>query len=342
MFGHTTAETRRPQSLKHRFLPLRPLRLRGEIFVFATLAIALFTSFGSARGEVVHIGISTPGLYEIPTEIAQRKGFYKEEGLDVRKVVIRTTLQVAALMAGELDYSTVSGNIARASIQGLPVKGVMGWFDRPLHILVARPGFKRLTDFKGKKIGVSGLGSAPHIILREALSQAGMNPDRDVITLAVGGSGDRLAALVAGTVDATPLDVAYVEKAEKLGLIPLLYFGDVVHTRLGGFGVSMDKIRKNPSQIVRVIRATLKGVRFIRDNKPETLAIMRDYLHVSAEGALKIHDFSMRSLNVDGLVAKATMDSEIRLAREQLKITEEISEDKIMDWRFLKEVLGQK
>jgi ABC-type nitrate/sulfonate/bicarbonate transport system substrate-binding protein len=104
----------------------------------------------------------------------------------------------------------------------------------------------------------------------------------------------------------------------------------------------MDKIRKNPSQIVRVIRATLKGVRFIRDNKPETLAIMRDYLHVSPEGALKIYDFSMRSLNVDGLVAKATMDTEIRLAKEQLKITEEISEDKIMDWRFLKEVLGQK
>jgi len=82
--------------------------------------------------EVVYIGISTPGLYELPTEIAQRKGFYKDEGLDARKVVVRTNLQVAALIAGELDYSTVSGIIARASIQGLPVKGVMGWFDRPL------------------------------------------------------------------------------------------------------------------------------------------------------------------------------------------------------------------
>ena len=59
------------------------------------------------------------------------------------------------------------------------------------------------------------------------------------------------------TVDATPLDVAYVEKAEKLGLIPIIYFGDVVHTRLGGFGVSLDKIRKNPTQISRVIKARL-------------------------------------------------------------------------------------
>ena len=309
---------------------------------FLTLVALLVSQPFASRAEVVHIGISTPGLYELPTEIAQRKGFYREENLDARKVVIRTNLQVAALLAGELDYSTVSGLIARASIQNLPVKGVMGWFDRPLHILIAKPNFKRLTDFKGKKIGVSGLGSAPHIILREALAQAGMNPDRDVTTLAVGGSGDRLAALVAGTVDATPLDVAYVEKAEKLGFVSVIYFGDVVHTRLGGFGVSMDKIRKNPAQITRMIRASLKGVRFIRDHKPETLAIMRDYLHVSADAAVKVHDFAMRSLNPDGLVAKNTMDTEIRLAREQLKLTEEISEDKIMDWRFLKEVLAQK
>lgn len=304
-------------------------------------AVVAFVSPALAA-EVVHIGISTPGLYEIPTEIAQRKGFYKDEGLEARKVVVRTNLHAAALIANELDYSTVSGLIARASIQGLPVKGVMGWFDRPLHVLVARPGFKRLSDFKGKRIGVSGLGSAPHIILREALVQAGMHPERDITTLALGGSSERLSALVAGTVDATPLDVAYVEKAEKLGLVSVLYFGDVVHTRLGGFGVSMDKIRKNPAQITRVIRGTLKGVRFIRDNKNETLGIMRDYLNVSPEAALKIHDFAVRSLNFDGSVTKNTMDSEIRLAKEQLKLTEEISEEKIMDWRFLKEALAQK
>ncbi len=306
------------------------------------LLVIFLLRLAESRAEVVYIGISTPGLYEIPTEIAQRKGFYKSEGLDVRKVVIRTNLHVRALLAGELDYSTVSGIIGRATIQGFPVKGVMGWFDRPLHILIARPGIKKITDLKGKKIAVSTIGSAPHIILREAFSQSGMNPDRDVTTLAVGGSGDRLAALIAGTVDATPVDVAYGEKAEKLGLVSLLYLGDVVNLRLGGFGVSIDKIRKNPSQIVRVIRATLKGVRFLKDNKPESLLLMRDYLNVSAPAAEKIHDFSLRSLNVDGLVAKSSLDAEIRLAKEQLKITEEISEDKVMDWRFLKEAWTQR
>jgi NitT/TauT family transport system substrate-binding protein len=307
-----------------------------------SLVLNILVVCPAVRSEVVHIGISTPGLYEIPTEIAQRKGFYKEEGLDVRKVVVRTGLQVAALVAGELDYSTVSGIIGRAAIQGFPVKGVMGWFDRPLHILIARPGIKKISDLKGKKIAVSTIGSAPHIMLREAFRQSGMNPDKDVLTLAVGGSGERLAALSAGTVDATPLDVAYVEKAEKLGLVSVLYLGDVVNIRLGGFGVSTEKIRSNPSQIVRTIRATLKGVRFLKNNKPESLAIMRDYLNVSADGVVKIHDFSLRSLNVDGLVAKSSFDAEMRLAKEQLKISDDIPEDKLMDWRFLQEASAQK
>jgi NitT/TauT family transport system substrate-binding protein len=313
-----------------------------QTIAVVALVVNLVVPLAETRSEVVYIGISTPGLYEIPTEIAQRKGFYKDEGLDARKVVVRTGLHVAALLAGELDYSTVSGIIGRATIQGLPVKGVMGWFDRPLHILIGRTGIKKITDLKGKKIAVSTIGSAPHIILREAFTQSGMNPDKDVTTLAVGGSGERLAALTAGTVDATPLDVAYVEKAERLGLVSVLYLGDVVNLRLGGFGVSTDKIRKNPSQIVRVIRATLKGVRFLKNNKPESLAIMRDYLSVSAGAAEKIYNFSLRSLNVDGLVAKGSLDAEIRLAKEQLKISEEIPEDKIMDWRFLKEVLAQR
>lgn len=284
------------------------------------------------------MGISTVGLYELPTEITLRKGFYKEEGLEVRKVAIRTGLHVAALLAGELDYSTVTGIILSATLQGMPFRTVMGWFDRPLHILVARPNIKKISDLKGKRIAVSSFGSIPHVMLKEALAQNGMNPDRDVIVLAVGGSGDRLAALAAGTVDATPLDVAYIQRTEKLGFTNLLYLGDVVNLRLGGFAVTTDKMQRNPGQILRVVRATLKGVRFLKNNRPETLAIMRDYLKISGDYVDRIYQFALRSLNEDGLVAKSSLDNEIRLAKEQFRIKEDIPEAKVADWRFIKEI----
>ena len=87
-------------------------------FQLAGLLVCLFVAqpFGSAvLAEDVNVAISSVGLYEIPLEIAKRKGFYKEEGLNVRAVVVRTGLQATALAAGELDYSSVGGAVIRAA-----------------------------------------------------------------------------------------------------------------------------------------------------------------------------------------------------------------------------------
>lgn len=312
--------------------------MRTSIF-FLVIFVAL--SWTRVGAEVIHIGLATPGLYEIPTEIAKRKGFYREESLEVRKVVIRTGLHPASLLAGELDYSTTGGVITRAAIQGMPLRLVMGFFDRPLHILVGRPGMRRLADIKGKKVAVSAFGSTPHILLREALKKEGMNPDKDVAILTVGGSSDRLAALRAGFVDATPLDLAYIDRTEKLGFSSILYFGDVVDLPLGGLGTTKDKIQNNPGQVRRVIRAMLKGIRFYLNNKQETVEIMRSYLNISDEAVGKVYEFARRSLNADGGVAASSLNNDIRFARELLKIKEEISHDQVFESKFLKEVLSK-
>jgi ABC-type nitrate/sulfonate/bicarbonate transport system substrate-binding protein len=179
-------------------------------------------------------------------------------------------------------------------------------------------------------------------MLREALIHSGMNPEKDITVLALGGSGERLAAMIAGTVDASPLDVAYIQRTEQLGLTNLVYLGDVVNLRLGGFAVNNEKIQRNPEQISRVIRATLKGVRFLKTDKPETLSIMSSYLKISGDYVEKVYQFAMRSLNEDGLVAKNSMDTEIRLAREQFKFKEEIPEAKVAEWKFIKEILAKR
>jgi NitT/TauT family transport system substrate-binding protein len=316
--------------------------LLQSILLSTVITVTSTAVSSKANAEIVNIGISTVGLYELPTEISKRKAFYQEEGLDVRKVVVRTPLHIAALLAGELDYSTVTGIILSASVQGMPLKSVMGWFDNPLHMLISRPNIKKLTDLKDKRIAVSTYGSIPHVMIREALTAAGMNPEKDITVLALGGSGERIAALAAGIVDATPLDISYIQRTEKLGYNNLLYLGDVVNLRLGGFAVNTNKIQRNPEQITRVIRASLKGVRFMKANKPETLAIMRDYLKISGEYVEKIYQFALKSLNEDGLVAKSSLDNEIRLAREQLKVKEDVPESKVADWRFIKEILAKR
>jgi hypothetical protein len=69
---------------------------------------------------------------------------------------------------------------------------------------------------------------------------------------------------------------------------------------------------------------------------------MRDYLKISGDYVEKIYQFGLRSLNEDGLVAKNSLDNEIRLAREQLKIKEDVPESKVADWKFIKEILAKR
>ena len=312
-------------------------RLMGVASTFCLLLAAICYP---AHAEDVNVAISSVGLYEIPLEISKRKGFYKEEGLNVRAIVVTTGLQATALAAGELDYSSVGGAVIRAAAKGLPVKVVMGWWDRPLHILVGKPGIKDIKDLKQKRVAISSIGSTPHVMVKEALKTAGMDPDRDVIFMSMGGSSARLAALQAGTVDATPLDVAFAEKTDKLGLSNILYFGDVVDLSLGGLGVSAEKIKSNPEQIKRMIRATLKGLRFFKTNKDETLDIMKHHLNVGDQYVGKIYDFAVRSLNAQGDIGKKSLASELRLDKEILGLKQEISERQVVDWSFLRAVAG--
>lgn len=310
-------------------------RLAGALI----LCVLVVQPIGSAAfGEDVNVAISSVGLYEIPLEIAKRKGFYKEEGLNVRAVLVRTGLQATALAAGELDYSSVGGAVIRAAARGLPVKVVMGWWDRPLHIMVGKPGVKDIKELKQKRIAISSIGSTPHVMVRETLKGAGMDPDRDVIFMTIGGSSARLAALQAGTVDATPLDVAFVEQVDKLGLSNFLYFGDIVDLPLGGLGVSAEKIKSNPEQIKRMIRATLKGLRFFKNNKEETLEILKHHLNISSRYAGRVYDFAVRSLSEKGDIAKKSLASELRLDREALGLKQEIAEGQVIDWSFVRAV----
>jgi len=225
--------------------------------------------------------------------------------------------QVEAMGAGSVDvgfFAPLQMTLLISKSYGTPILGALRKDDTgqlattyKSQILVRTDsGINSIADLKGKRVAVSTYGSIPHVILKQALSSYGMNPEKDITVLAMGGSGDRLAALTAGAVDATPLDVAYIQRTEQAGFTNLLYLGDVVNLRLGGFAVTTDKIQRNPDQILRVARATLKGVRFLKNNKPDTLAIMRDYLKISGDYVETIYQFSLKSLNENGLVAKSS------------------------------------
>lgn len=177
---------------------------------FFTLALAgnLLGSPPAVYAERINMATPSRGLFEFPVVVAMRKGFFKNEGIDVDKIQMQPAIGVKALISGDVDYLLAWGSALRAAVTGVPIKAVVGLASRPLHVLVARPEIRTPKDLKGKVIGVDSVAGTVDYLSRVAVRHFGLQPEKDVKIIVTGESPTRLAALHAGSIDATPIDVA--------------------------------------------------------------------------------------------------------------------------------------
>lgn len=292
--------------------------------------------------ERVMMATPSRGLFEFPAVVALRKGYYKEEGLDVNKIQMQPQIGVKALLAGDVDYLLAWGSTLRAAVTGVPIKVVAGMASRPLHTLIAKPEIKSGKDLKGKTIGVDSFAGTVDYLSRVAAKHFGLDPDKDVKIIVTGESPMRLAAIRAGSIDATAIDVAFAAKAEEEGIRRLLNMSEITDLPLSGIGVTDKKLATEREQVKKVVRATIKGVRFMKQNRAETLQMMTDYLGIKPSQAASSYDASIQSFTDDGYVSDRGLMLDIQLARERIKMTKEVPLSQVVDWSLLKEIKGEK
>src|SRR5258705_10273927 len=246
-------------------------RLRFAIFCSVAMTVSSFGSPSLLQAE--HVTIATPsrGLFEFPVVVATRKGFYKSEGIDVDKVQMQPAVGVKALISGDVDYLLAWGSALRAAVTGVPIKAVVGIAGRPLHVLVARPEIKTPKDLKGKVIGVDSVAGTVDYLSRVAVRHFGFEPEKDVKIIVTGESPTRLAALHAGSIDATAIDVAFAVKAEDEGFRRLVYLGDLIELPLSGMAGLGPKLQKQRDPRRKGVRPTPGGPRYFEQNRPHTV-----------------------------------------------------------------------
>ena len=318
-------------------------RIRLTDLAWALCALAAVSISVPVLGaERVTIGTPSRGLFEFPTVVAMRKGFYQEEGFEVNRVQMQPLVAVKALMSGDVDYLLAWGSAVRAAITGVPIKAVAGIASRPLHVLIARPCIKAPEDLKGKVIGVDSVAGTVDYLSRVALRHYGMEPDKNVKIIVTGESPTRLAALRAGSIDATAIDIAFAVKAEDEGFRSFLYLGDIIELPLSGITVMESKLQNQRDQVKRVVRATIRGTRFMKQNRAETIQMLSDYLNITSSQSAKAYDASMNSFSDDGLVSDKAMNVDVQLAKERLKLTKEIPLSQLVDWSLVREIKAEK
>ena len=310
------------------------LRLWISAVVILGSSTGLALSAESAALHEVKIGYTSTSISVFPIEFARRKGFLRDEGLNVVMIVMRTNVIMNALLTRGIDYGTPATSVIRAAANDLPVKAVAVLTGRPDYFLAARKEFKSLKDLKGKRIAIGTFGAAADIALRVVLRQDGLDPERDVIRLQMGGGDSRFAALVGGTVDATILNFPFNLQAEKLGFNVLLWLGERLEMPLSGVGVRDETIQKNPGQVFGLVRAIYRSVVFAKANPEETIQAFMDWARVDRELAVKSYELGTKSWPDNLVISDAAIKAVVEQAQAELKLKGPIPLDKVRDWSF--------
>jgi NitT/TauT family transport system substrate-binding protein len=306
------------------------------ILIFVT---AIATSSHAQSGlKKVRMGSSSTNVSFLALYTALNRGFFKDEGIDLEIVFMPANLASTAVLNGDIDYNgAVTGTIG-AAVQGRPMKVLLFTVSKPLLFLMGQKNITDLKQLKGKKIAGSSPGGSATLLANQALKQIGLEPGKDVSVLQMSGNAaSRYAVLESGVVDASLLSVPENIIAHEKGYNELLFLGDVVEFPQNGFGTSEKRIRENPDEVYRMVRATLRGLQFIWDkNNGEAVTnIMKQWKVNDRKMAAEMARQVSRVLTKDAYVKPESVQVLVDLARESAKVTKPINAMDVVDYSFL-------
>jgi NitT/TauT family transport system substrate-binding protein len=295
-----------------------------------------------ARGQAlkkVRMGSSSTNVSFLALYTALHRGFFKDEGIDLEIVFMPANLASTAVLNGDVDYNgAVTGTIG-AAVQGRPMKVLLFTVAKPLLFLIGQKNIKDLKQLKGKKIAGSSPGGSATLLANQALKQIGLEPGKDVSVLQMSGNAaSRYAVLESGVVEASLLSVPENIIAHEKGYNELLFLGDVIEFPQNGFGTSEKKIRENPDEIYRMVRATLRGLQFVWDKNNQeavTSVLMKQWKVNDRRMAAEMSRQVNRVLTRDAYVKLESVQVLVDLARESAKVTKPVSAAEVVDYTFL-------
>jgi NitT/TauT family transport system substrate-binding protein len=303
------------------------------------LVLSLFLLTPSAAHAIENVRVAYPSMNTSVycLIIAQKEGYLKEEGLDVQILSIRGEIAIRTVLAGEVDFFTNAGSALAAAVRGVPVKIVTVFQDKPSWDLIALPTIKSIAQLRGQNVAIMSPEGSLAVVAREILKQNGLDPGKDVNLVVMGGDEVRLPALQAKAIQATLFNTGTSIKAQREGFTKLASAGDYANLIQGGLATSDERIKQNPAKIFRLIRASLKGLRFFTDKREPSMKYLMDALRLSdRETANAIYDIESKLVLRDGSSADKTLQSMIDDMRKTTRTTREIKTTEIFDLSFVR------
>jgi NitT/TauT family transport system substrate-binding protein len=296
------------------------------------------TSRGQSRPIPVRVAYSALSAGIGTLWLTQEQGFFRKHGLDAKLVYMRSgTTAVQALLAGEIEY----GHLSPAPMMAAWAQGAdFVWLGTTTHqmvfTLITDAGITKAFDLKGKRIGITRIGSASDLALRAALEHFSL-AQKDVTMISMGGIPEILAGMRAGAVNGGLLSPPTSTAARDMGYRPLLHIPDLgKEFTFSGIAAKRSFVQAQPDITRALMAALTDGAKVYKEDSRAALRVLKKYLRGEdriLEAGYKEYDAAISSPPYPGIKALEAVRDSLLDSTPQLK---QVDLRKFIDDRFVK------
>jgi NitT/TauT family transport system substrate-binding protein len=295
--------------------------LPGLILTLLSAAVALTaTRLAAEEFKKITLSYSAVSMTWLPVKVAVERGFFRVEGLDPQLVQMRGNIVTPALSTGNLDFSLNISPILNGAIQGLGLKLLAGLNTRPLFSLIVRPEIKTPADLKGKVFAVNAFANTQAILTEKHLQHLGLKRGEYKL-IAVGGTAARLATMEQNIAQGSLMPPPANVMMENQGYRLLGNTAEIVVHPIAGLGTHESKIKSQREMVKKTLRAALKGLQFVRDNRNETVKIITAWTNINERDAARVYDLSKAGFSANGLLTDEDLSIEWGFIQQETKKT---------------------
>ena len=251
-----------------------------------TFAVLVMVASESSAQDKMRVGLSSVSGLHSAMWVADTKGLFRKHGIDVEVIVTGQggITGVSALLAGDIQVVNSAGDVLVAStLRGADTVMIASVVNKGLQRLITKPDIKTPADLKNKRIGVTRIGAVSHSVLLMMLQRWKMSPN-DVQVLQLGSSPSMLASMDKGGIEGAVVTIPSMFVAEDRGYRVLLDMADTdifyLHTMVA---TTRQFIKGNRDKTLRFLRGYVEGIAFVKQNKKESLDIVKKKLRLGPE-----------------------------------------------------------
>ena len=312
-----------------------------RIFLLATLACFAVNADLSAQ-EKLTVSYSSVDAPSANWYIAQEKGFYKKYGMDVESIFIpASSTNVAVLVAGQIKFGNGTGGvIASAAVSGADLVAVGCFMNTLPYELIVQESIKTKEQLKGKSIGISRIGSSSDVAARVLLKGLGLEADKDVPILQVGGSSERAAAFRTGKIAGFPAPPGVIHLAKGMAHRVLTSTADFPKPYPFPYicaTTTKSYLANNRPTVKKLMMALTEAAHFFKTHKEESKQIIAKYTRQHDAAYLEsAYDINARLVDRVPLVNREGMEIQVKeaLARKPgatLKVDDVIDDSIVVE-----------